>query len=239
MKHRTSWAFTLIELLVVIAIIAILAAILFPVFAQAKAAAKKTSCLSNARQVGIGFMLYAQDADDYFPLKNFPTDSSSWTGTTQPYIKSKSILMCPSDDSANWKTPLASPGFGKDGLRRSSYFSNAWLSGDGPYPSYTSVGSPASVIYLAESAKDITRDHFAPFNWIQETPPNPMFNGFMNGMTWDSAKKETTELAIRRHTEGANYANVDGHAQYATWGRVWYQKPNEGVWDGAFDPRQP
>ena len=68
----TKRAFTLIELLVVIAIIAILAAILFPVFAQAKEAAKKTTCLSNQNQIGRGLYMYVQDADDTLPMANYP-----------------------------------------------------------------------------------------------------------------------------------------------------------------------
>src|ERR1700678_2312447 len=68
MNRTFKHAFTLIELLVVIAIIAILAAILFPVFAQAKAAAKKTSCLSNMKQVGLATMMYANDNDDDCPI---------------------------------------------------------------------------------------------------------------------------------------------------------------------------
>lgn len=101
-------AFTLIELLVVIAIIAILAAILFPVFAQAKEAAKKTSCLSNTKQIGMAIQMYLVDSDDtYSPAYYYrdPTQTSNldatgieqWSGFMQPYIKNFKMFVCPSD----------------------------------------------------------------------------------------------------------------------------------------------
>ncbi|CAN5419418.1 hypothetical protein BH11ARM2_BH11ARM2_36980 [soil metagenome] len=81
-------AFTLIELLVVIAIIAILAAILFPVFAQAKAAAKKTACLSNAKQIVIGTMIYSSDNEDKFPsIYDGPNNGGDPIYVTYPYVK--------------------------------------------------------------------------------------------------------------------------------------------------------
>ncbi|MGV3617459.1 MAG: prepilin-type N-terminal cleavage/methylation domain-containing protein [Fimbriimonas sp.] len=93
-SHRHH-AFTLIELLVVIAIIAILAAILFPVFAQAKEAAKKTQCLSNEKQIGLGIMMYAGDYDDTFPISQYKQynatggiDPHYWPNDVHPYIKS-------------------------------------------------------------------------------------------------------------------------------------------------------
>jgi len=95
-SHRR--AFTLIELLVVIAIIAILAAILFPVFAQAKVAAKKTSVLSNSKQFGTSQMLYATDADDLFsPAISYDDQwaMTSWAVLCQPYIKNVGLLMDP------------------------------------------------------------------------------------------------------------------------------------------------
>ena len=90
-------AFTLIELLVVIAIIAILAAILFPVFAQAKLAAKATSCLSNLRQLDTSFVMYQTDYDDQFPLAAYGTAVSVtfWHDEIDPYVKNKQIWLCP------------------------------------------------------------------------------------------------------------------------------------------------
>lgn len=118
MRHRIQFldlncqrkrAFTLIELLVVIAIIAILAAILFPVFAQAKEAAKKTQCLSQIHQVGTSLQLYLGDSDDSYPTVLGPADpvnggGNGWEPYDQqlaPYVKSDAIYKCP-DDTAGW-----------------------------------------------------------------------------------------------------------------------------------------
>jgi prepilin-type N-terminal cleavage/methylation domain-containing protein/prepilin-type processing-associated H-X9-DG protein len=104
MRHsRRNSAFTLIELLVVIAIIAILAAILFPVFAQAREKARQASCLSNQKQLALGVLQYVQDYDETFPYglnKNMPGGWASdalWTVAIQPYIKSVQVFACPSD----------------------------------------------------------------------------------------------------------------------------------------------
>src|SRR5215203_5217128 len=104
-RHRVGRkAFTLIELLVVIAIIAILAAILFPVFAQAREKARQTSCLSNTKQIGLGLMMYVQDYDETYPMNMYlgqNADSSPCVLLSQvavaPYIKNMDIYRCPSD----------------------------------------------------------------------------------------------------------------------------------------------
>jgi prepilin-type N-terminal cleavage/methylation domain-containing protein/prepilin-type processing-associated H-X9-DG protein len=106
-------AFTLIELLVVIAIIAILAAILFPVFAQAKEAAKKTQCLSHAKQVGTAAQIYLADNDDVYPMAYYYNNDNGsapnsggvggytqWSGLFQPYMKNIDMLVCPTDPNS-------------------------------------------------------------------------------------------------------------------------------------------
>ncbi|MDR3708605.1 MAG: DUF1559 domain-containing protein [Capsulimonadaceae bacterium] len=99
---KRSDGFTLIELLVVIAIIAILAAILFPVFATAREKARQTACISNLKQLGLGFMQYVQDYDETFPNGcNVFANGSGWAGEVYPFVKSTQVFICPSDTGAN------------------------------------------------------------------------------------------------------------------------------------------
>jgi len=100
MKHRSYRAFTLIELLVVIAIISILASILFPVFARAREQARKASCQSNLKQIGIAMMMYTQDYDEKYPFAAnggaTGGKSNRWYDVVNPYVKSKQqVWICP------------------------------------------------------------------------------------------------------------------------------------------------
>ncbi|HEY3397280.1 MAG TPA: prepilin-type N-terminal cleavage/methylation domain-containing protein [Armatimonadota bacterium] len=104
MSHTTGRkGFTLIELLVVIAIIAILAAMLFPVFARARAKAQQSSCLSNEKQIGLGLMMYTSDNDETLPAAYYYVNGANsnngyvqWSGMIMPYVKNQQIFVCPS-----------------------------------------------------------------------------------------------------------------------------------------------
>jgi len=238
-------AFTLIELLVVIAIIAILAAILFPVFAQAREKARQTACLSNLKQMGAALMMYAQDSDEALPFVSFAdytqsaTLAESWTRAMQPYLKNKPILRCPSDDSARWDSDA-------DDRFVTSYAFNAWLKADNPYPTLGAIARPASVIALTESGDQNLKDHFAPYFWRFDpafAAFAPWYPGAYAGMhpgSFDDAKDEARNLALRRHSDGFNALYLDGHAKWARWKQVWFQDPsaNPPVLHGSFDPRQ-
>src|SRR5881394_285952 len=103
-------AFTLIELLVVIAIIAILAAILFPVFAQAREKARGISCLSNLKQSGLAYAMYTQDYDETTPLqKSNDPNSGYWYNLIQPYVKNWQLMLCPDRSITTTKTGINYP----------------------------------------------------------------------------------------------------------------------------------
>ena len=118
-------AFTLIELLVVIAIIAILAAILFPVFARARENARRSSCSSNLKQIGLGVLQYVQDYDERYPpaYSNGQVANTPWHALVQPYVKSTQVFACPSN--TNSETPVNDTG-GTTGVPAipSSYVAN-------------------------------------------------------------------------------------------------------------------
>lgn len=141
---RARRGFTLIELLVVIAIIAILAAILFPVFAKAREKARQSSCLSNVKQLMVGTLSYAQDYDEMLPgywFNGAPAAGDQWYEVMTPYLKNTQILECPSVKNLN-------PGYG---------WNYRWISygtADGGVSPITSLGAltaPSETVIIADS----------------------------------------------------------------------------------------
>jgi prepilin-type N-terminal cleavage/methylation domain-containing protein/prepilin-type processing-associated H-X9-DG protein len=172
MKRPSLAAFTLIELLVVIAIIAILAAILFPVFAQAREKARQSSCASNMKQMALAVIQYSQDYDETFPnglQSNWY--AQSWAYNVQPYIKSVDVFRCPSDAGSGDPINMGTESYAWAGPRM-SYVANGYIKWNGVdanqnYGIMTSaeswikdfgvqtianVGRPSDTIMLAERA---------------------------------------------------------------------------------------
>jgi prepilin-type N-terminal cleavage/methylation domain-containing protein len=151
-KQRERSAFTLIELLVVIAIIAILASILFPVFARARENARRASCTSNLKQLGLGMMMYVQDYDGRFPSVAFaagdyvacpngvtsPPCSNNWAIRIYPYTKSVQVFNCPSDTRA-WTGNSSAPS-------QIGYGYNQYLA----YDINSSLEKPSQTILMAD-----------------------------------------------------------------------------------------
>jgi prepilin-type N-terminal cleavage/methylation domain-containing protein/prepilin-type processing-associated H-X9-DG protein len=222
-----SAAFTLIELLVVIAIIAILAAILFPVFAQAREKARQTACLSNTKQIGTGLMMYIQDYDETHPGVWFgpsgwstPSDATvfyKWMDAIYPYIKNEQLFNCPSD-SVNTKYSFRNKD-GKNGY--GSYaMSNAYhATGDaytGPSSDYggnfvlsaAAVQNPAGTIWIADGGVPLVKDpawKSYEFWWDNVTTANNIKPTTTNPRSFQNI--------IARHSEMVNTVYCDGHAK--------------------------
>ncbi len=138
--HRIQRGFTLIELLVVIAIIAILAAILFPVFARARENARRASCQSNLKQIGLGILQYKQDYDELYPSEGVGSlTNPGWAYNIQPYVKSEQLFQCPSETTG--------PAPGATMLDRSvGTFTDYWYNFNLGQQSDASVAYPANTV---------------------------------------------------------------------------------------------
>ena len=198
-KRRAASAFTLIELLVVIAIIAILAAILFPVFAQAREKARQTSCLSNTKQQALAIQMYTQDYDETLPAAAYST--GRWSDLLLPYVKSGGIYKCPSDSKPlNRTSPTGS-------AYELSYIANYGVLSPWRYMGHSlaEFDTPADTIAVTEKNEGTTREGMTAYNGsrpmtLQEAQ-NP--NGiFKERVAWD------------RHNQGFNNVFIDGHAKW-------------------------
>lgn len=237
-RRLRSRAFTLIELLVVIAIIAILAAILFPVFARARESARQAACLSNGKQIGLALYMYLQDYDETMPPADYgapvtqpPYTQFAWFSGAggavyyppccfdllQAYEKNLQIHKCPSDTSGlPSQLPLGVNGSGERlqplsyGLNRYFFFKPDDFKFS-PAAGWTlsSIGVPANRVFIVESASVLGRELVGPSNLS-------LVNGGQPPL-------------FRRHNEGAIYVYADGHAKWHKMPQSWDPKLPGGI----------
>jgi prepilin-type N-terminal cleavage/methylation domain-containing protein/prepilin-type processing-associated H-X9-DG protein len=216
MKQR---AFTLIELLVVIAIIAILAAILFPVFAQARGKARAISCLSNLKQAGLGYAMYTQDYDETTPCQvtpvtqrdannYFAVSGGYWYMIIQPYVKNFNVFLCPERaDITKSKSNPAALNTGANTGRMMGYgYNDGWVSdsGYGLVQTQTATGVRAgrSIAAITTPADCVA------FGDTYDTPGYSIAMDNIYGSLPDGYSTKSI-----RHNGNLNYCFVDGHAK--------------------------
>lgn len=246
LKRQQAHGFTLIELLVVIAIIAILAAILFPVFAQARERARMIACLSNMKQIGTSLRMYAQDYDETYPALRMGYDPKNpanyldsegfmWRNALQPYIKNKGIMACPSNpvakyrgagrlpasDSNNWNDNAQGYAVEPDLIMPQSYamngFASSWVStGDTGAAGWGINNRPLSDAELAAPADTIA---VTESTW-RDADTNPEW--LMSGTNQCNGAAVFMHFGGQRGGSRANFVYWDGHAAAKAWSQTLY-----------------
>ena len=228
--HSKNSAFTLIELLVVIAIIAILAAILFPVFARARENARRASCQSNLKQIGLGVMQYIQDYDEKYPIANsynppgafIPANNGgyydpswnygTWRFIIQPYVKSTQIFSCPSSRSSRAGIVYRDTnGVNTTYPDSQNYGINEFIIFVGDRlgsRSFSTAG--VSSVSLLPMIADATAQVF--------TDPARVINANYTANVYAAPQDPVETLA--RHFNGSNVLFADGHVKFRTQGSM-------------------
>jgi prepilin-type N-terminal cleavage/methylation domain-containing protein/prepilin-type processing-associated H-X9-DG protein len=217
---RCRAAFTLIELLVVIAIIAILAAILFPVFAQARDKARQTACLSNAKHIGTAVMMYVQDSDEMFPSVHF----SKYLVLIQPYAKNEELWKCP-NESGRYRMEAAAQVYNPSVARDIdiSWGANGAVFGgwnDTATKPLSRLQEPAETVMLAETlvrnpaptTGNVSESAFDACQDVRHVWWHRQYNGNVGG-TFPYGAAGGGRLAAR-HARGNNFLWGDGHAKW-------------------------
>ena len=238
MEHKRS-GFTLIELLVVIAIIAVLAAILFPVFAQAREKARQSTCLSNMKQMGTAFAMYLSDHDGTYPtcdndkakITGRPPEPETpeadgpperdWHIVTQPYIKNFAVMRCSSDASKFPADPQ------NPDLDAKEYVSSYTINGWSEYMlAESAIKKPSEWVLLAER-NNVAR---GPKTWW-------MFYWWRwQGDVWppaanpDPLPAASLDLDLKRHNQAPNWLFGDGHVKSARLSQLWKPGSENQFW---------
>jgi len=220
-QSRGKYGFTLIELLVVIAIIAILAAILFPVFAQAREKARSSACLSNAKQLALATLMYVQDYDELFPQSVYSMDHAilipgsgdrvfTVYEAVSPYMKNTEILICPSHrpgiDFLAIVTPL---GLRTSGLfRYASYAMNFAVFQDPALPPGLFDSDPVVPLAALSEPVNTTLFYDSKYTPYGGPPAYPECSPPSGAFDW------TNFAGDARHSEGFNVNFADGHSKH-------------------------
>lgn len=257
MSRKARTAFTLIELLVVIAIISILAAILFPVFARARESARRASCMSNLKQIGLGAMMYVQDYDGRFPYSqivrsdmgwttsedpgysDFPSGSVVWETQLYPYTKSMQLFYCPS-------RPFNGSGFyGNYGANRIIMPKASEDSYEAPnqaafnFPSQTYLALDAGIYVIKPTGAGSVTSPYYNGIYLPGTGPGSFANlTATNQSSFSSGALD--DFKSGRHFGGVNVCFADGHVKWLKAQKVYQEALN---YNGsthaasAWDPR--